>query len=190
MKKYLEKIISELHQIKGPIIIGISGFGGAGKSTFAKMLSKELEAPIVGVDSFSKSKVHENYELWDVMDFQRIESEVIQPFLSAEKTIEYGEFDWGLDHIKEKSSFENNGLIIIEGVGLFRPSLNKYFNYKIWVECSVKEAIKRGKKRDREDYGNPQDEYWDGIWKKNDSEYFDKFKPKESVDLVVNNSEF
>ena len=102
MKKYLEKIISELNQIKGPIIIGISGFGGAGKSTFAKMLSKELEAPIVGVDSFCKSKVHENFELWDVMDFQRIESEVIQPFISGEKTIEYGEFDWGLDHIKGK----------------------------------------------------------------------------------------
>lgn len=187
MKKYLEQIIDDLNKLKGPIIIGISGFGGAGKSTFAKMLSETLKAPVIGVDSFSKSRNHENSKLWDIMDFNRLEEEVIQPFLSSRKNIEYGEFDWGSNQIQGKRSFENKGIIIIEGVGLFRPILNKYFNYKIWVECSLNEAIKRGKKRDREVYKNPQDEYWDGIWKANDLDCFDKFKPKENVDLIVNN---
>lgn len=48
-------------------------------------------------------------------------------------------------------------------------------------------ATARGKKRDREVHKNPQDEEWDGSWKRNDEEYFNAYKPKEMADLLISN---
>ncbi|TSC61399.1 MAG: hypothetical protein Athens041674_789 [Parcubacteria group bacterium Athens0416_74] len=78
--------------------------------------------------------------------------------------------------------------LIIEGVGLFRPELMKYFAYTIWVDCPLEEAVARGKKRDKDEHHNPQDELWDGIWKKNDIEYFDTYKPNEIADVIISNT--
>jgi uridine kinase len=170
------------------VLIGISGFGGSGKSTFALALGKKIDAPVIGVDSFSKSNVHEGYEFWDVMDFDRLENEVLEPFVSGSPDIKYGDFDWEANKIGKEISLDQEGIVIVEGVGLLRPSLMEYFSCTIWIDCPIQEAIERGKKRDREEYNNPQDEYWDGIWKKNDLQCFEEFSPKANVNFVVDHS--
>ena len=121
------------------------------------------------------------------MDFDRLEREVLIPFSTGMKRINYGGYHWGENKITETKSVEHGGLIIIEGVGLFRPELLKYFSYKIWVDCPQEIAIVRGKRRDREVHKNPQDEKWDGTWKRNDEEYFNTYKPKEIADLIISN---
>lgn len=63
-----------------------------------------------------------------------------------------------------------------------------YFSYTIWMDCPVEEATARGKKRDREDYHSPQDELWDGIWKENDVQYDEMYKPREMADVIVSNA--
>ncbi len=185
MDLILNTIIEKINSLPEPVLIGISDFGGSGKSTFALVLGKKLGAPVVGIDSFSKSNIHESYEFWDVMDFKRLEKEVLKPFVSGSQNIKYGNFDWGANKLGEEISLDNNGIIIIEGVGLFRPALIKYFSCTIWIDCPIQEAIARGKRRDREEYNNPQDEYWDGIWKKNDIQCFENFSPKANVDFVI-----
>jgi hypothetical protein len=52
----------------------------------------------------------------------------------------------------------------------------------------LEEAISRGKKRDREEYQNPNDECWDGTWKKNDLEYYAVFEPDKKADIVISNT--
>ena len=181
-------IVDKIKNLPKPIVIGLSGFGGSGKSTFALALGKQLVAPVVGVDSFSKSNVHEGYELWDIMDFERLEKEVLKPFVMGSQKITHGEFDWGKNSLGKEVSFNHDGILIVEGVGLLRPALMKYFSCTIWIDCPIQEAITRGKKRDREEYNNPQDEYWDGIWKKNDIQYFECFSPKANVDFVIDHT--
>ncbi len=58
MDATLNTIIEKIHTLPKPIIIGISGFGGSGKSTCALELGKKLQAPLIGVDSFFKSNAH------------------------------------------------------------------------------------------------------------------------------------
>ena len=185
MNKDVNTIVKQIQNLPTPIIVGISGFGGSGKSTFASLLEKKVHAPIIGVDSFSKSNIHEGYKLWDIMDFQRLEKEVLQPFTLGNHSIVYGDFNWDTNCIEKSISIRNDNIIIIEGVGLFRPNLMKYFSYTIWIDCPIEEAIKRGKKRDKDEYGNPQDKYWEGIWKKNDTQYFEEFSPKKKADFVI-----
>jgi len=49
----------------------------------------------------------------------------------------------------------------------------------IWIACPKEGAIKREKQSDGKQYNCPQDQYWDGIWRRNDEEYWSVFKPEE-----------
>ena len=181
-----EQLIQRIALLPSPAIIGVSGFGGAGKSSVAAMLGGKIGATVVGVDSFFKDRTISNYAYWEIVDFQRLEREVLQPFLER-KSVRYGHFDWGKNTIGESREVPVTNRLIVEGVGLFRPVLLGYFSLTIWVDCPMPEAIQRGKKRDREEYNNPQDEAWDGIWKRNDEECLAKFNPKNTAHFLFDN---
>ncbi len=184
-----EGVISKIRSLSHPALVAVSGFGGSGKTTCANMLAATTGAPVIGLDSFVQDKTLTDYSLWNWFDFERFEQEVLLPFAAGECTIRYGHFDWDKNKVIEMRSVSHQGLVIVEGVGLLRPKFLKYFSYKIWVDCPLEEALSRGKKRDREEYNNPNDEQWEGIWKKNDLEYLETFKPKERADIVITNCE-
>ena len=183
-----KEIVEKIKSLPNPAIIAISGFGGSGKSTLANQFAEILHAPVVCVDQFGIDRTIESYTHWKGMDFERLEKEILVPFYSGETPVRYGHWDHAANAIVKAVDVQHSGLLIIEGVGLFRPELAKYLTYKIWVDVPQEVANARGKKRDREVHKNPQDAKWDGPWKRNDEEYFNEYKPKEMADLVINNS--
>jgi uridine kinase len=180
-----KKLVNTLDLLKAPAIIAVSGFGGAGKTTFANNLSAKMNIPLVSVDSFFRGFEIIEYSKWECIDFSRLEKEVCLPFLNGNQIIVYREFDWIINSIGQYKEISNSGKIIIEGIGLFRPELINYFSYMIWIDCSLNEAIKRGKLRDQKLNISSHDEYWDGIWKRNDEEYWKDFKPKEIANTII-----
>ena len=180
-------LLETIEQFHEPSIIAISGFGGSGKSTFANKLGEQIHAPIIGIDEFQKTRArHAEFSDWSVMDFERLKREVLEPFLNG-RDIAYGCFDPATDAISHTRTIEHTKFLIIEGVGLFRPELMKYFAYTIWIDVPIERAIEQGKKRDREEYNNPSDEQWDGIWRENDVEYFERYSPRNNADFIFNN---
>lgn len=181
-----KNIFDKINSLQHPILIGVSGFGGSGKTTFANQLGNKLNAPVISIDSFNKGITE--YSNWELMDFNRLEEEVLIPFTSGKTPISYTHYDGGKERTSKEIMVTPQGILIVEGVGLIRPDLMKYFSYTIWIDCPIDEATRRGKKRDREVWNNPKDEQWEGIWKKNDVEYYQNFEPQTKVDLVINNS--
>ncbi len=178
-------------QLRGtltPGIIAVSGFGGSGKSTLAAEIGRLLDAPVISVDSFIKDRRLTNYSQWGLIDYERLEREVLAPFPMGAKPIEFGHFDWNANAVTSRRALTGCSRIVVEGVGLFRPELRRYFAFAVWVRCPLEEAIRRGKKRDREVYNNPQDESWDGVWRRNDEEYARLYRPEEAADAVYDNS--
>lgn len=180
-----DEVISKLKTLPTPAIIAVSGFGGSGKTTAASMLAELLHAPVICIDSFGEGRGIEDFSHWEGMDFKRFEQEVLAPFSQGVNPISYR--SW---HHEENVS--HDGILLVEGVGLFRPELLKYFSYKIWVDATQDVALERGKKRDQERRNNAPDDAWDakwdGPWQRNDTEHFDTHKPKEQADLIIENS--
>lgn len=180
-----ETVIQTLKELPAPTIVAISGFGGSGKSTAASILSELLHAPIICIDPFGEGRGIEDFSNWEGMDFKRFEQEVLIPFSEGINPLSY--HSW-----RHEEKVPHGGLLIVEGVGLFRPELLKYFSYKIWVDAPQDIALERGKKRDADRRNNQPDDAWDskwdGPWKRNDTEYFETHKPKEQADLIIENS--
>lgn len=181
----MKNIIEHISGISKPNIIAISGFAGSGKSTIAREISKQLNIPIICIDEFWKVPDSDDYSMWENIDFKRLKKDVLIPFSSGDLLLTYREFNWLTNEVGDFKTIESNGLLIIEGIGLFRPELMDYFGYTIWIDCPIDVAIARGKRRDNEDYGVNNDISWDGIWKKNDLECYQHFSPEKHSDIVV-----
>ncbi len=180
-------ILNTIEGIPEPKIIAVSGFGGSGKSTFANKLGEVLSSPVIGIDSFIRSNDIHNYTWKNLVDFDRLESEILQPFLNGEAILRYGHLDWISGKILPQQ-ISPNGTLIVEGITLLRPEFMRFFSYSLWIDCPIDIAVTRGKKRDREVYHNPQDELWDTVWRKNDLAYFESIQPKKLANIIIDNS--
>ncbi|MGB3532165.1 MAG: hypothetical protein WBA13_01465 [Microcoleaceae cyanobacterium] len=181
----LEKVTS----LPNHSIIGISGFGGSGKSTLANTLSNQLNCDQICTDSFMTDVSNHQLSCWNNIDYTRLIDEIIIPFNHKYKTLTYSHFDSNINAISEKITIKTVNNLMIEGVGLFHPDIMKYLTFALWVECPLQTAIARGKQRDRFVHHNPKDQLWDGVWKNNDLEFFEKFSPDKNASFIFNNSD-
>lgn len=167
-------------------ILGISGFGGAGKSTLARKIAELTDAPLIGIDAFFKHTDFENCVNWDCIDFYRLKTEIIEPFEKGISPIQFREFDWENNRLGKLTEISHKGLIIVEGVYLFASPIQASITQSIWIDCPIEIAIARGKERDKKQYGVNNDALWDGVWKQNDLEYRNRYKPMELADIIIN----
>jgi uridine kinase len=47
-----EDLLIAIKNLPKPTLVGVSGFGGSGKSSVARNLSEAWDTPVIGVDSF------------------------------------------------------------------------------------------------------------------------------------------
>ncbi|MBE9101621.1 uridine kinase family protein [Vacuolonema iberomarrocanum] len=166
-------------------ILGISGFGGSGKSTLAHKIAEFTDAPVIGIDSFFKHTDFGNCNNWDCVDFLRLKTEIIAPFRNGISPIKFREFDWENNSVGKLNEISHKGLIIIEGVGLFGSLIQSSITKSIWIDCPIEIAIARGKERDKSQYGVDNDVLWEGVWKQNDLESFEKYHPMEVANIII-----
>lgn len=178
--------IQEKAKDKKHFVIALSGFGGAGKSTTSKEMLKILDdATIVPLDKFIVNRLAERSEGWDGFDWGRLIEQVLQPIKSGEETIRYGVYDWFENKIVSEEEVKVKKYIFVEGVGLIRDSLKEYFDFSVWIDVPLDVASKRGVKRDKEEYGVDHNKFWAEIWQPNDRDYFEKYKPMENCDFIL-----
>ncbi len=168
------------------ILLGISGFAGSGKTTFALQVKKYYSnLNIIHADAFFKKNQLKNILLWESIDTKRLNKEIITPFLNGSKTLKYGVFCWETNsishyetiHLKEKK-------LIIEGVGIFTERLWDLFTKHLWINCNIEVANKKGRERDEESYHIPQKKEW-SIYKKNDLNFYNTYLTSKAFDFTV-----
>jgi uridine kinase len=124
-------------------IIAIDGCGGAGKSTFATLLSRALgDCPIAHTDDFAS---WENPTDW----YPRVIKELLDPF-TAGRGASFRRTDWVNGGPGEVVNIDPTPLLILEGVTASRQAFEQYLTFRCWIETPRARRLQRGIERDGE----------------------------------------
>lgn len=152
-------------------IVAIDGPGGAGKSSLAECLARELGAPIVHTDDFASP---EN----PLASSAELIGRVLAP-LAAHRSARYTPASWG-GREKEQVVIEPAEFVLLEGVTASREAFRRYLAYSIWIDTPREARLRRGLQRDGE--GASAD--WER-WMAEEDAYVARERPEDHADLIL-----
>jgi uridine kinase len=172
IKAMVDKACNRAKRDSRLVTLGISGVDSSGKSTLAveveRYLTKaKMAADIFSIDDFMTLRSVRNanpdqaygyYE--EAYDFRRLAMEVLQPVRSNNKLPEkLTQTDWINDqHYERDIGVNAPGVVIVEGVFIFRREIRDLLDYRIWIDLTPEEALQFAvrRSRDLEYYGSAE----------------------------------
>jgi uridine kinase len=153
-------------------LIAIDGPGGAGKTTLATWLAKELHAPIVRTDDFAS---------WDnPLDWwPSLLERVLKP-LAAGEAAHYQPTSWTGEKRDAVVIDPSGGTVILEGVTATRAAFRPFLAYSIWIETERPLRLQRGINRD----GEAARQQWER-WMEQEDRFIEAERPEDHADVVV-----
>jgi uridine kinase len=154
-------------------IVAIDGLGGAGKSTLAFRVARELGSPpVIHTDDFAS---------WDnpVDWYERMLEQVLLP-LANRRPARYQRFDWDRNALAEWHTIDADDFLIIEGVTASRIAFRPYLAVTVWVQTSRAERLRRAIARDTPGAADS----WEA-WMRDEDAYVAREHPSDHADLVV-----
>lgn len=152
-------------------IIAVAGPGGAGKSSLASYLARDLGAPIVHTDDFAS---WDNPAGW----WPELIERVLAP-LAAGQPACYTPTSWGGPE-REAVVVEPTNFVLLEGVTASREAFRPYLTYSIWVETPHDVRLRRGLRRDGEDARAD----WER-WMAGEDAYVERERPAGHADVIL-----
>ncbi|CAG9621501.1 kinase [Sutcliffiella rhizosphaerae] len=162
-----------------PYIVAIDGLSGAGKTTFSKILTSELNQHcltiLLHIDHYIVSRKdrydtgyapwYEYYQLqWDV---PKLTSDLFIPLHNNCTSLSLPLYDHPSDTISAQSVWvSTDSIILIEGVFLQRKEWRDFYDYRIFKDCPREIRYKRVLDRDRYigDYEERLEKYKQRYW--------------------------
>ena len=168
----LEHVAAARAQSPEPVLVGIGGHGGAGKSTLARLIPG---AQIVSTDEF-----------WDGtgFDIERLAREVVEPLARGEAA-RFASFDWVAGEPRGSRLVDPAGVIVIEGVCALHRTLRDAYAVRVWVDAPYELRLARGVARDGEEARST----WVDVWMPSEDRYVEVDDPVSCAHLVVDGSE-
>lgn len=155
------------------LIVGIDGFGGAGKSTLARRIVDHLGCGgVIAMDDFIV-KERMNDDTWEHgWDRARLRAEVIDPVTRGEPA-SYRRLLWDSITLDAPTTLRPDRLLIVEGITALHPDLRAAYSLSVWVDTPIEIARERGAARDA---GNENEGMWEK-WSANDLRYLAAHRP-------------
>ena len=121
-----------------PVLLGIDGRCGSGKTTLANWLAQQLHCPVLHTDDFYLP-LSARCEGWQQqpganMDFYRLRQEVLQPLLCAQPA-QYRAYSCAAGAFLPPTPLPSAPLTILEGSYSLHPALQTEFAVRVFVTC-------------------------------------------------------
>jgi uridine kinase len=158
----------------GCLLVGIDGFGGAGKSTLAARVADAVpRAQVVHIDDFWGPRIPE----WD---WERFEAQVLAPLRHGQRA-RYQDWDWDLDLGGEWIDVAADAVLVVEGVSCTRAEVDAVWAITVWVEAPREIRLARALERD----GATMLVRWLEDWMPSEEAYAARERPWERVTYIV-----
>ncbi len=184
------ELIAQIQELKigreKPRFIAVSGFGGSGKSTLAKFIVRSLVgADVVPIDDFIIGRQDQRSNNWSTFDRSRFATDILQN-ARTNKPLRYQQFQSGEFASGRPGtwrSFTPQRYVIVEGCSVLHPSLMDYYDFSVWIDCSLGDALSRAKARDMAE--GRKYWLWDSVWGPNDNDYFASIRPDRLANATI-----
>jgi len=97
-----------------------------------------------------------------------------------------------IDHSAVQSALPANGVLIVDGVFAYRPEINAYWDFRIWVEIPAELSVRRGIGRDADTAGNTEEAeaLHRDRYLASELLYLNEVNPRSFVDVILDNTDF
>jgi len=191
----------ETSKLPKPAVIGINGVDASGKTTMASGLDAYLRrrgipTALIHVDDFHNPRAVRTIDdspegyIKHAFDVPRIHT-LILDLKRAPGTKTALLLDLDTDAYTNQKIFEVNGdtVIIVEGVLLYRPPLDELSDYRVFLDVTFDEALRRARERDVPKYGEAFLQRYIDRYIPAQKLYLSKNAPKERSQLVIDNND-
>ena len=167
-------------------VVGISGHGGAGKSTLAERLAQDLgltPEQVVGTDSCYATTCGPGAGMWEQHDWALVEAVVAGARAGADR-LSY-DYRWWLGETGV-SDEPMPSVLIVEGIRLFHERSDGWFDLSVWIDLDAGAAGARAKARNvLQGDDRSELDLWDTKWIPEGHLYEQLARPRERADLVL-----
>ena len=185
-----------------PIVVGINGVDTSGKTVFALGLENYLRhrgihTQIIHLDDFHNPRTiryadisPEGY-IKHAFDLPKL-SNLLRQLRQCPSKITVDLLDLDADTYTNEKTFQanDNSVIIVEGVLLYREPIDMFFDYRIFLDITFDEVLHRAQARDVPKYGKAFLQRYIDRYIPAQKIYLNEYFPKEKCRLIIDNNDF
>lgn len=190
----------------GRLLVGIDGFTAAGKTSFGHELAQWISTagrPVLRatLDDFKKPwKYRHLYDresgegyYRNAYDYEAVKRLLLDPCRSSGATsCVLCSIDplTQRDHSSETTLLGADAVLIVDGVFAFRPEINEYWDFRVWLQVDAELSVQRGAERDQDWAGSEAESIHRNRYLVAERIYLQEVDPLPMMDVVIDNSAF
>ncbi|OON98869.1 MAG: hypothetical protein ATN35_02990 [Epulopiscium sp. Nele67-Bin004] len=185
-----DKKITELLNTlaKSPVIVGIDGKCGGGKTTLANALANTYACHIISMDDFFLRQEQRNaqrmQEIGGNIDYERFIEQVVIPIREHKNMLKYNRFNCQSQTFVEVIKVPLRDLVVVEGTYSLHKLFRDMYDIKIFVDIPYEQQIERLSQRESEEKLAMFIEKWIPLEEK----YFFGMDVRKHSDFVIGNN--
>lgn len=201
-----DRILQDIGRMKRPLVVGLNGAYTSGKTMLADGLEAFLQANDIRTQMLHYDDFHRPFSAieWTAdteveafyhraFDPYKLVREVLWPFKErGELKRELACIDLGTGQYTNlvRLNMDQSTVVLLEGVLLFRPPLLDFLDYKIFLDVSREEILRRARLRDVPRFGEAIYEKFLTRYLPVQQRYVEEHAPAEQADLVIDNNDY
>ncbi|WP_043236764.1 uridine kinase [Streptomyces violaceusniger] len=191
---------------QGRLLVGIDGFTAAGKTSFGHELAGWISAagrPVLRATLDDFKKPWRDRHLYDresgegyyrnAYDYEAVKRLLLDPCRSSGATAcALCSIDplTQRDHSSEVTPLGADAVLIVDGVFAFRPEINEYWDFRVWLQVDAELSVQRGAERDQDWAGTEAESIHRNKYLVAERIYLQEVDPLPMMDVVIDNSVF
>ncbi|MFE9425918.1 uridine kinase [Kitasatospora sp. NPDC006697] len=190
----------------GRLLVGIDGFTASGKTSFGHELAERISAagrPVLRATLDDFKRPWKDRHLYDresgegyyrnAYDYDELKRLLLDPCGTPEAT---SAVLCSIDpltqqsHAAETTALAPDTVLIVDGVFAFRPEINRYWDFRVWLHVDAELSVRRGADRDQDWAGSEAESIHRNRYLVAEGIYLQEVDPVPMVDVIIDNSTF